>query len=82
METQSTHHYTELFQDACEIPLVKGRDFTLQDTKGTQRVVMVSEAFVNRYWPHEEALGKRLYSDLPKEGLRWWAWRGTPRRSA
>jgi hypothetical protein len=22
---------------------------------------------VNRYWPHQEALGKQLYSDLPKE---------------
>jgi predicted permease len=52
-----------------QIPIVKGRDFTLQDTKKSQHVVIVSEAFVNRYWPHQEALGKQLYSDLPKEWL-------------
>jgi predicted permease len=46
---------------------VKGRDFTLQDTKSSQRVVIASEAFVNRYWPHQEALGKRLKSDLTNE---------------
>jgi predicted permease len=52
-----------------QIPIVKGRDFTLQDTMKSQHVVIVSEAFVNRYWPHQEALGKQLYSDLPKEWL-------------
>jgi predicted permease len=52
-----------------QIPMVKGRDFTLQDTMKSQHVVIVSEAFVNRYWPHQEALGKQLYSDLPKEWL-------------
>jgi len=51
------------------IPIVKGRDFTLQDTMGSQHVVIVSEAFVNRYWPREEALGKQLFSDMPKEWL-------------
>jgi predicted permease len=50
-----------------QIPILKGRDFTLQDAKSSQRAVIVSEAFVNRYWPQQEALGKQLYSDLPKE---------------
>jgi predicted permease len=50
-----------------QIPILKGRDFTLQDTRSSQRAVIVSEAFVNRYWPQQEAVGKQLYSDLPKE---------------
>ncbi|MGA7920899.1 MAG: ABC transporter permease [Candidatus Acidiferrales bacterium] len=50
-----------------QIPIVKGRDFTLQDTMGSQRVVIVSETFVNRYWPAQEALGKQLNSDLTHE---------------
>ena len=52
-----------------QIPLVKGRDFTLEDTLKSQRVAIVSETFVNRYWPHQEAVGKQLYSDLPKQWL-------------
>jgi predicted permease len=50
-----------------QIPIVKGRDFTLQDTKGSQRVVIVSQAFVDRYWPNQEAIGKQLNSDLTHE---------------
>jgi predicted permease len=66
METQVAIVTPNYFQ-TMQIPIVKGRDFTLQDTKSSQRAVIVSEAFVNRYWPHQEALGKQLYSDLPKE---------------
>jgi len=52
-----------------QIPIEEGRDFTLHDTVKSQRVVIVNEAFVNRYWPNQDAVGKRLYSDLPKEWL-------------
>jgi ABC-type antimicrobial peptide transport system permease subunit len=48
---------------------VKGRDFTLEDTKSSQRVVIVNEAFVNRYWPGQEGLGKWLSSDLTHESF-------------
>jgi predicted permease len=54
---------------AMQIPIEAGRDFTLHDTVKSQRVVIVNEAFVNRYWPNQDAIGKRLYSDLPKEWL-------------
>jgi predicted permease len=50
-----------------QIPLVKGRDFTLQDAMKSQRVAIVSETFVNRYWPNQEAVGKQLNSDLTHE---------------
>jgi predicted permease len=48
-------------------PLVSGRDFTPEDTKKTQRVAMVNEYFVNRFWPGQDALGKRVHSDLTDE---------------
>jgi putative ABC transport system permease protein len=50
-------------------PLIVGRAFTEQDTAGAQRVVIVNEAFVRRYFPNlkspAEAIGKRYthYSD-------------------
>ncbi len=66
METQVAIITPNYFQ-TMQIPIVKGRDFTLRDMKNSQRVVIVSEAFVNRYWPNQEALGKQLNSDLTHE---------------
>ncbi|HTB18937.1 MAG TPA: ABC transporter permease [Bryobacteraceae bacterium] len=66
METQVamvTPHYFQTMQ----LPLLKGRDFTTQDTKKSQRVAIVSQTFVNRYWPNQEAVGKQLNSDLTHE---------------
>ena len=58
---------TPNFFHTLQIPLVEGRDFTLEDTKTSQRAVIVNEAFANRYWPQQEALGKRLSSDTTHE---------------
>jgi len=66
METQVAMISPNYFH-TLQIPLAKGRDFTLEDTKSSQRAVIVSEAFVNRYWPNQEALGKQLNSDLTHE---------------
>ena len=50
-----------------QMPLVQGREFTRLDNLKGERVVIVNEAFANRYWPHQNALGKRLSSDLTHE---------------
>jgi putative ABC transport system permease protein len=77
METQvgivTPNHFKVL-----ELPLVKGRDFTSQDTKTTQRVAIVNEYFVDRYWAHQEALGKQVRSDLTNE---WFTVVGVARNS-
>jgi len=41
-------------------PLIAGRDFTAQDNASAERVVMVNRAFVDRYWPGQNAIGKRV----------------------
>ncbi|MDQ8184994.1 ABC transporter permease [Pelagicoccus sp. SDUM812002] len=46
------------------IPLVEGRYLSAADQKGEQRVCMVDTAFVERYWPGESALGRRLASNV------------------
>jgi len=68
METQVAFITPNYFH-TMQIPMVEGRDFTLADTKSSQRAAIVSEAFVNRYWPHQKCLGKQLYSDIPKESF-------------
>jgi predicted permease len=66
METQDAIIAPNFFHTV-EIPIIKGRDFTLQDNRKSQRVVIVNEAFVHRYWPGQEALGKQLNSDFTHE---------------
>jgi len=41
-------------------PLLAGRDFTDADNAGTQPVAIVNQAFVNRYWPGQDAVGKHV----------------------
>jgi predicted permease len=41
-------------------PLVAGRDFTLQDDAKSQLVAIVNEEFAVRYWPGQDAIGKRI----------------------
>ncbi len=41
-------------------PLVAGRDFTLQDNAKSQLVAIVNEEFAARYWPGQDAIGKRI----------------------
>jgi predicted permease len=45
---------------AMEIPLLKGRLFTSQDTRTSPRVVVIDEAMAQQLWPNEDPLGKRI----------------------
>ncbi len=45
---------------AMNIALLKGRAFNEQDTKDSPRVALIDEEFARRYWPDEEAVGKRI----------------------
>jgi len=42
-----------------KVPLLRGRAFGPQDATGP-RVVIVDQAFVDKFWPGQEALGKRV----------------------
>jgi len=66
METQFNTISPNYFH-TLQYPIVKGRDFTDADTRGSQRVAIVSEAFVNYFWPNQEGLGKQFDSDLTNE---------------
>jgi predicted permease len=41
-------------------PLIAGRDFTPQDSEKSQPVAIVNQVLVDRYWPGQDAIGKRI----------------------
>ena len=45
------------------IALQRGRDFEAQDDEGTTPVVIVNETFARRYYPEQDAIGKRISVD-------------------
>jgi predicted permease len=54
------------YLETMRTPLLAGLDFTDQDTADTQPVAIVNQAFVNRYWPAGNAIGRRVY-----DGRNW-----------
>jgi predicted permease len=42
------------------IPVIQGRDFQASDRSGSPDVAIVNEAFVRRFWPGENPIGKSL----------------------
>ena len=41
-------------------PLIAGRDISSQDNASTELVAIVNKALVDRYWPGQNAIGKRI----------------------
>ena len=48
------------YLDTLGIPLLRGRDFLDSDTTGAPLVVIINETMAQRFWPGEEAIGKRF----------------------
>ncbi len=51
-------------------PLVRGREFGIQDTAGSLPVVLLNEAMVRRFWSGKDPIGKRLRIDMVNEPSR------------
>jgi predicted permease len=49
-----------------EIPL-RGRDFTAQDDRPESRFAVVNETFARKFWPDQEAVGKRFNFNGPND---------------
>jgi predicted permease len=50
------------------IPLVKGRFFSDRDDAKARQVIIINQSLARRYWPNEDAVGKRItFSDEPKD---------------
>jgi macrolide transport system ATP-binding/permease protein len=57
----STH-----FLDSIGVPIVRGRNFTAQDTAASQQVVIVNQAFAKQFFPNQDPIGKRFGLDHPQ----------------
>jgi putative ABC transport system permease protein len=58
--TEASSIVDEHYFDAIRVPIVKGRAFRTNDTPQAPRVAIVNEAFVDRYWPNQDVIGKRF----------------------
>jgi macrolide transport system ATP-binding/permease protein len=46
--------------DTLQLPLARGRGFTEQDTESTRLVAVVNETMAARFWPGQDAIGRRF----------------------
>src|SRR6185437_696265 len=49
-----------------QIPLRRGRFFSGHDTAGMQQVTIVDDRFAQRFWPHDNPIGKHIWFDPKK----------------
>jgi len=59
------------YMQSLRIPILRGRDFGEQDVAGRPGAVVISESMAQKFWPGEDAIGKRLtltfYPDMSRE---------------
>jgi predicted permease len=60
MRTVSIRFVTPGFFAAMGIPILRGRDVADSDTQSARFVAVVSESFARRYWPDQDAIGRRF----------------------
>jgi putative ABC transport system permease protein len=63
-QTAQYFSVTPGFFSTMKIPIQRGRDFSAQDTESAPLVIIVNETMARRYFPNEEAIGKRITVDF------------------
>lgn len=61
MRAASTEYFPTM-----QIPLVKGRFFSEHDTLDMPQVVIIDDKFAQRFWSHDDPIGKHLWFDPKK----------------
>lgn len=62
----STH-----FLDSIGVPIIRGRNFSLQDTQSSPQVALVNQAFVKRFFPNQDPIGQHFGIDMPQYSGAW-----------
>ena len=73
--SKTTARYHDASPDyfrALGISLISGRYFDEHDTSDSPHVLVINETMAKRYWPGEDAVGKRIsFDDHPKTDKDW-----------
>ncbi|MGW8267661.1 MAG: ABC transporter permease [Longimicrobiales bacterium] len=48
------------YLELARMRLLRGRDFGEEDAPGSREVILVNQSFVDRFWPGEDGVGKRV----------------------
>ncbi|HVZ84823.1 MAG TPA: ABC transporter permease [Terracidiphilus sp.] len=59
------------YLDSIGVPIVRGRDFSPQDTATSPQVVLVNQAFVKHFFPNQNPIGQHFGIDLPQYSGSW-----------
>jgi predicted permease len=66
------HMATPGYFSAMGIPLLEGRFFNEADKKGAPWTLIINRAMAKKYWPGQDAIGKRIsFEDNPKKDDDW-----------
>jgi predicted permease len=66
------HMATPGYFKAMGIPLLQGRFFTPADRDGSFPAVIINRAMAQKYWPGQDAVGKRMsFDDNPQKDSDW-----------
>jgi putative ABC transport system permease protein len=83
-QTQSidTRTVSADYFNTMQIPLVGGQFFSVEDGPQSAPVVIVNQSMVNRYWPNQDPIGKRIKSGHADSKNPWFTVKGVVKDSA
>jgi putative ABC transport system permease protein len=65
------HTVSSSYINALSIPLLRGRNFTDADTDTAPQVALINATMARRFWPNEDAVGKRFHWGHPGSEDPW-----------
>jgi putative ABC transport system permease protein len=69
---EELRHVSPDYFRVLQVPLMRGRFFTDADTSDAPPVTIINQPLAHKYWPNEDAIGKRITFDDPgKAGAKW-----------
>jgi predicted permease len=67
------HAISPNFLATLGVPLLRGRDFNIQDNDQAPAAVIISDSMARRLWPGDDPVGKRISTSRDQKGNRVWS---------